>query len=253
MTDQVDYFLLACASQASLQNAREFLEQAELMATRGWHGRAMAMAILGQEEVGKAFWQSQIAFGFLPADGQLLQAIRRKHWSKQLIAIALESLTGVVERLSSHPDAARIEADLKRDLKAAPGAAEESHRLAIVVGQMRHLKPLLEPFCREMATAWSALDAQLELIRDGTADAEKQRGLYVDIDESTTKVRTPSDVTPDETAREIRRLQEILASSGDTVPAAESQEQLAHVRQAIAPMMERWRANRSRRRAPPLQ
>lgn len=180
-----DESLFATARECA-ENAKSLANDASALANNQSYGRATALAILGQEEAGKAFALVGISFGMFPKKKEFVNQIGRHHTLKQLFH-QLSALTSQLahsldlegwvehraqiaeERHSSNPE-------LSEDQIAA-----EALRFQDLVPDMKQYFDINEKKITE----------SVDDIENRLKEQRKQKGFYVDFDSSGNVTSSP--------------------------------------------------------------
>lgn len=177
------------AARAAGANAQEYAAQADLLAERGWHGRATALTILGLEESVKAWVLSVAAAGLIPRTRKTLIKILSFHPNKQTFAPLLELAVDVVQRMGdpaetqSFPTSAPTVEEVRANKDLVPAIRE-------LVAQMIRALDL------ELANGTDVrgmIESRVQSAQEREVDAVKQRGLYVDLSNGS-ELSTPSEI-----------------------------------------------------------
>jgi AbiV family abortive infection protein len=207
---------------ASLTNALEFEAQATLCFDRRWFGRACSLAILGQEEAGKAIYFFQVAIGALRLKPDAVKVLFRKHVPKQQLGQA-PVVAGASFNWGAMVSAFRaavqplVDADAS-SLDALPAATFDELLRRSLDGFERAVES--DPagraeFVKVMRGVVSGL-AEIDL------DGLKQSGLYVDYNEKSGVVSAPQEIVEEAARAQLRMLKEVaemLTTMLDAVPA----------------------------------
>ena len=181
---------LRAAAAAAFRNAELILSDAGLLYAAGRWARTLSLAIIGQEELGKAVIYTVAALDRLPGLREVLLVSgrhdpARDHEFKQSTAETASIAHFMVEDLILNSDGMAGPADDVAWLDAViRGSAEWLHEAGVTRGrQARHA--FLQRYRRRLEALTYDLPPPLQ--RDGTDDLETQkwRGLYVDLEGDT--------------------------------------------------------------------
>lgn len=204
--------------QEALKNAQEYADQADLLAERGWHGRSLSLAILGQEEVGKATYFTLLAVGRLKYKPKAIGEMFRGHTAKQRMSqvyVAFESLAENPAIADFFRDAVGpVLRELPDDL-----SAESEERLQLLFHQ---LKARLDSYTAARPEIAGAFRDELPKIMEKawivSLDPLKCMGLYVDHEEATGLIRSPAMLTEAQAVVHRMELRRKLSAYRDSMP-----------------------------------
>lgn len=193
------------AALAAIQNAEDLLRDASLLYEHGSHGRALSLAIIGREEIGKAII---LALSALEA----VHGLRKRFSDRPLRHHPLKEMLGrILGDASSIVDEYLF--DLYHEFPEA-GPADPLHRLEEL---LRHIASGVAEFIedpRRVTKYYAALKKEIgEVGPSGlspwrTPEEKKWSGLYVDIDEGA--VRAPRSVEDDDAQLAVLSLEYAL-------------------------------------------
>lgn len=174
------------AAAAAFKNAASVLEDVDLLYQSGRWPRTVSLAIVGQEELGKAVIYAVAALDRLPGLREVLlassyEAPVRNHQFKQLAADIASIAHFMAEDLIYDSDGmAGPTHDREWVDTVLADAADWLHRSGVTKGQKAR-----RAYVREQERRLQALTADLPEPLQGAASAEtrKWRGLYVDLAE----------------------------------------------------------------------
>jgi len=176
------------ASNTCLANAQALLRDARALIRRGSFGRAIALAVLAEEEIGKSQLWGMRAIGI-----EIPDKILRRHEAKQLTKVLTfdfielflgEMLNGLLR--------AKREEDPKRREELVRRAIQRQGR------KWKTLKP--DEFLPNL---------QQEMSRLGAMSSTKEAGFYVDVD-AEGHIRTPANFTKREAEQYLRGVEKRL-------------------------------------------
>ena len=163
--------LLKEAVQSCLVNVKQYFDDARLLVENGSYGHAFAFVVLGEEELSKAYIYHECSEGFLP-----------HHFIYKM------------------------------------GKGHESHKRkqaiqAVHFGTLAFIKSL--PYSGQIKTKQENLDQEFERMIEyikkmGHSEAEKQNGLYVDLNLDEGVIVTPEDVTKQTVLERLNQAEETL-------------------------------------------
>ncbi len=196
---------------ASLTNALEFEAQANFCFDRRWFGRACSLAILGQEEAGKAMYFFQVAIGALRFKPDAVKVLFRRHVPKQQLGQAPvfgESLAGwSVMAAALHTSMGRfVDADESKLESATPDEIEAMLRQSL--DDFEHALGSDSPGEAQFV---EGIRNTVFALRELDLDGLKQSGFYVDYDEKTGVVSTPEKIDSATATAQLECLREIVA------------------------------------------
>jgi AbiV family abortive infection protein len=216
--------------QAAFRNAQEYADQADLLAERGWHGRSLSLAILGQEELGKATYFTLLAVGRLKYKPRAILEMFRVHTAKQRMSqvyAAFESLAENSAIMEFFRDAVEpVVREIPDDL-----SAESEERLQLLFRQLRTRLDSYAAARPEIADAFrEELPKALERAWIASLDPEKCMGLYVDYEETAGVIRSPAMLTESQAAVRRLELRKKLSSYRDSTPLIPDEATLERLR-----------------------
>lgn len=209
---------LARAAQAG---ADDYLVECRLLLDHGHTGRATALAVLGQEEVGKALYFHLVSIGAMRLKRDSLKAMFRNHRAKQSLSGAFVAAAAMLREPELLNCVQRVLAGLFDEDDRAAGEYS--------LDEMRgELEPRLLKVQRRLAYINSAanfiaeIDAIARRVQDKNLSLVKESGLYVGLAEDGATVLDPRS-TPMALARKqtsdlemaIGRLREIFPNDLD--------------------------------------
>lgn len=190
-----DWYRVAHAARL---NAVEYVEQAELLASREWWGRALALSVLGGEEGGKAFYCQLLALGILPVKHDSYSMVFEKHWSKQALA-SMGNWVRVLADIAPIASSFRAFASEAEALDRS-GVPPTPDRVAAIAARMRQtFEHQTAVHDKELHERIRPIEQEFSAIKDERVlEKAKWRGLYVDLDPESLALRVPRDVTKQE-------------------------------------------------------
>ncbi len=210
------------ATLASLANADRYLQDAEALVERGSNGHALALAVLAEEEIGKA-----LLFVLRLGGIEVPRHILIDHSSKQLLEVAVLDLFDFLWKgFRTHFGAASEAGDDATRVKAAKQLHTKLRR--------KVERKLARPGHRFMVTKHQQLQRLRGLQRI------KETGMYVDLRDDGT-VGSPSDVDR-RTAREyiqvvVGHRSNLTLLFGQVLLPDPSENFLAEVRNQVRPVL----------------
>lgn len=202
-------------SQAAYRNACEYLEQSDVLADRGWYGRATALAVLGQEEIGKATYFKLLGLGLLKYKPKAINEMFGKHLPKQRMSQILVVIEGAAK---SEVLVAFLRDCLGLLLRSLPAEATEQELRQV----LDDLRPRLDAYCAihpEIGAEFRRMIMPAAEDAWGVSlDNLKLRGLYVDFDKAHGRVRDPTEMTAAECWKQRDALKTKLTNYRDGTP-----------------------------------
>jgi hypothetical protein len=194
------------AAEEAIKNGRKLLEYSDFSGHDEAKGLSFALAVIAQEEFAKAFLYCLIADGAL-APHRLILRTTKDHVSKQLLGLVMEYLSPDVEEFLQ-----RVEQHSSDEYRDEAFAFEIADPLNI----FRHVR--IERWRSGFPNMDESefQDIAARHVAKGSADEEKQDGLYVRVGRDGSIASTPASITPDEAMRARNRAQR-LASFADSV------------------------------------
>jgi AbiV family abortive infection protein len=162
-------------AQSAVANADQLARGSDCLLKSGFFGPAAALAIIGQEEAGKAVLYTMIGFGLVPEDA-VPSAINRArhHQSKQLLGSLGHALAQIAPRIRPHID--RI-----------PDSLET--REEVVQPLLSDLVSLVDNLVRSFFAEHPDFERRLTRIAENSPLQNlKHRGLYADGERSVSEV-----------------------------------------------------------------
>lgn len=159
-------------AKTAVDNAESKASEAKFLFDSGHHGTAAALAIIGQEETGKALLYTLIGFALVPQDSiSAAMKLVTDHGSKQQLAMVGHVLAQVAPRLRQYVD------DLPDNLEASEQILRPLLSTLVPV-VLHHVKAFLaeQPDFEERIAKPTFHRALQDL---------KHRGLYVDLRDGT--------------------------------------------------------------------
>jgi AbiV family abortive infection protein len=178
--------------QAAVLNAKDYSAQAELLAERSWYGRAQALAVLGQEEVGKAMYFTLLSLGGLRYKPKAIQQMFGDHTAKQRMS---HMWLGMSELLGDTSLQAFVKEALGPLISNLPDSltVEAEERLRTSLAELPTRLDAIAEATPSLATSFEKIKAAaVEALQAQTLDPDKWAGLYVDYDAATGSIRIPS-------------------------------------------------------------
>jgi AbiV family abortive infection protein len=226
-------------AQAAQGNARSYERDARTLAKQRSYGHATALAILGQEECGKATALWHLAAGTMRKSDKDIDTLFSNHKTKQmfgalplsaaavfLAALPRKELTAVIKSYAksigdspSEADLVRCFASFRRDLEKL--CAKHAARL--------------EETGRRLRDAVVHRDQEVRV--KGHIQHLKHRGLYVGHERRTKAIQEPSQVTKADYRAQIDCLRENLMLIGDLLSKIKSEQDLIYFRKMMIPML----------------
>ena len=192
---------LSAIFEEPLENARRYLEDARILNEHKSFGHALALAVLGQEEVAKSL--SFILIGLLYQAGkkekaeQWLKELHRDHAKK----LQLAQLTTLL-RTELEKGKQKIEPALpKLKKKYLVGSRIEE----VVVEALDQVLPEPSKKLQENEDRARKESNRLQSI--------KKSGLYVDLNLDSLKMTSPTEISEKEALREIEKLEKMIADA----------------------------------------
>ena len=187
--------LLKEAVQLCLDNVEQYIKDAQLLVENGSYGHAFALAVLGEEELSKAFIYHMCSEGFLPEDiAKRVGRTRDSHVRKQALAGTLTLTYKIVELLQSIVKSSWEQAP--KDLKKRREIVHE--KLKETVDSMRRNKGKLKQRMFEFFE------------RIATLEEDKESGLYVDVDITEGTLSSPKSLEKDKVEKHLAQVKRMF-------------------------------------------
>lgn len=153
--------LLKKAVQLCVNNVEQYFKDAHLLVENGSYGHAFAFAVLGEEELSKAFIYREYSEGLFPEDiVKKMVRFRGSHIRKQLLAATLLPSFGFVRYFEEMADTCREEAK-----------GDKSKYFQAINREIKDKNRFEDYFTRIMQT----------IKRMVKSEEDKENGLYVDV------------------------------------------------------------------------
>lgn len=180
------------AIKACLENGQRILDDAEFLEYSKPPGTALALAVIAQEELAKAFLLHLVAVGAVPWSAEVRRATR-DHRCKHLLGLVMDFL---------NPDTDGFHARLQAIRNGEPFFPPE---VADAIDIFRH-----EKIARWKSTMWvwaeePIYDTKALNVAEGRLDQEKQDALYVRIGRGGRVAASPESVTAERVRQELER------------------------------------------------
>lgn len=176
-----------------LENAESLLKDAELLYEQKRHARALSLAILAFEEVGKVYL---IGLEGAAAQSELKgpQHVKRQQLAQGLLMAGpvLKELSNILEEWKLPNDPHATTAFLFAVVKAKHRATTEEDRVAFEQLEETLLKEIVERLKgKEVAQIAKEINSR-------QANKTKQAGFYCDVDPTGKLISDPSQITPEQ-------------------------------------------------------
>jgi hypothetical protein len=241
------------AAQAALQSAKRCETDAQLLSHHGSHGHAAGLAILGQEECGKAFTLFLVAAGILAKSEDDVRAALKDHKTKQLFGTApfaaIEAFLSLVPKEAYIAGVRYFGPVIESGATTAqePGAATELARR--LDEQCAPVRVQLEEAGDRVRTALEAHNR--EISEENRLQSLKHQGFYVDVDFDSGVTHGPDGVTDTDAVAQIERLSNALSFIEPVITAIDSDEQFAEYRRGVMLGIAHAQRNPSESQPPP--
>ncbi|MFN0009322.1 MAG: AbiV family abortive infection protein [Planctomycetota bacterium] len=230
-------------AEAACRNAHELEIESLILAGRESFGRATSLAILGQEECGKAIGLVCVAWGLLPRQEPDLGTFLRHHRTKQLFGwLALPEAAEFFAALWQPPfiEAFKAWVDSVQGIESEQDIGPAIRAFGVDLPRMiAPLAPELEVKGRQLRAALNRL--QETVWDNGELDLLKQRGFYVDVAPGDGAISEPKQIVRTNFDEQAARLHRLLGFADDLSSHALRGEELKVFRDHVIPELVKHR------------
>lgn len=193
---------------ASYKNACAYVEQCALLTEHGWHWRACSLAILGQEEAGKALYFWSVAIGAMRQKPDALEAMFESHeWKQRFAQVAVDF---VVMRKRFTAAVQPMLESVHSLAQADPPISNEGQLIAALSQLQQQLMQHMESISPEITASVAPLKGRVRGLKRYSAQKAKHMGLYVGLSKDRRNVLMPERVERRRFRREATVLKIVL-------------------------------------------